>query len=74
MENERFMITIYVFLNAFGMKGYSMNARDLSNLYKRSMIFTLCPVINYWYEQPLGKMMFTIYLCLPYMFSHSHPD
>ena len=46
MENERFMITIYVFLNAFGMKGYSMNARDLSNLYKRSMVCSFSPVIK----------------------------
>ena len=74
MGNERFIITISFFLFALRLEDYSMDIQDLSNLYKRSMIFTLCPVINYWYEQRLGKMMFTIYLCLPYMFSHSHPD
>ena len=51
MENERFMITIYAFLFPLGLKDYSMNIKDLSNLYKRSMVFSFCPVINYWYEQ-----------------------
>ena len=51
MENEHLMITVYVFLLALGWKDYSMNIKDLSNLYKRSMVFSFCPMINYWYEQ-----------------------
>ena len=71
MGNEHFIITISFFLIAFRLEDYSMDIQDLSNLYKRSMIFLLCPVINYWYEQTLGKMNI---LCLPYVFSHSHTD
>ena len=37
MENERFLITIYVFLFALVLKYYSMNQKYLNNLYKRSM-------------------------------------
>ena len=47
------MISIYVFLIAHWWKDYSMDMQDLSNLYKRSMVFSFCPVINYWYEQAL---------------------
>ena len=32
MENECFMNTIYVFLFALGLKEYSVNIKDLSNL------------------------------------------
>ena len=32
MENERFMITIYVFLFALGLKDYSVNKKYLSDL------------------------------------------
>ena len=35
MGNECFMITIYVFLFALGLKDYSMNIQDLSNLYNK---------------------------------------
>ena len=50
------MITIYVFLIALRWKDYSINIQDLSSLYKKSMAFSFCPVINYWYEQALSKM------------------
>ena len=35
--NECFMITIYAFLFAHGLKDYSMNIQDLSNLYKKKI-------------------------------------
>ena len=37
MGNECFMITIYVFLFALGLKVYSMNIQDLSNLYNKNI-------------------------------------
>ena len=36
IENEHFMITIYLFLFPVILKDYSMNRKDLSNFYKRS--------------------------------------
>ena len=44
------MITIYVFLLALGWKDYSRNMQDLINSYKKSMAFSFCPLINYWYD------------------------
>ena len=46
MEHEPFMTSRYVFLFALEMKDYSMNTKDLSNLYKRSRVCSFCPVIN----------------------------
>ena len=46
VENERFIITIYVFLFALGLKDYSMSIQDLSNLYKRSMVSSFSLVIT----------------------------
>ena len=43
MGNERFMITIIVFLFALGFEDYSMNIKSLSKLYKRSMVCFFCP-------------------------------
>ena len=37
MENECFMIIIYAFLFALGLKDYSMNIQDLSNLYNKKV-------------------------------------
>ena len=50
------MITIYVFLIALGWKDYSKTRQDLSNLCKKSVSSSFCPVINYWYKQALSKM------------------
>ena len=36
-KNECFMITIYVFLFALGLKSYSINRQDLSNLYNKGI-------------------------------------
>ena len=46
IENERFIITIYVFLFALGLKDYNMIIQDLSNFYKRSMVSSFSPVIT----------------------------
>ena len=46
MGNERFMITIIVFLFALGLEDYSMNMKGLSNLYKISMVSFFCTVIT----------------------------
>ena len=46
VENERFIITIYVFLFALGLKDYNMSIQDLSNFYKRSMVSSFSPVIT----------------------------
>ena len=46
MENELFLITIYLSLFGLGLKDYRMNGKDLSNLYKRSMVSYFCPVIT----------------------------
>ena len=37
MENECFMIIIYASLFALGLKDYSMNIQDLSNLYNKKV-------------------------------------
>ena len=37
MGNDCFMITIYVFLFALGLRDYSMNMQDLSNLYNKTI-------------------------------------
>ena len=37
MENECFMIIIYAFLFALGLKDYCMNIQDLSNLYNKKV-------------------------------------
>ena len=37
MGNECFMIAIYVFLFALGLRDYSMNIQDLSNLYNQKI-------------------------------------
>ena len=69
MERECFMITTHVFVFALGMKDFTMQTKELSNLYKRSMVSSFCPVITYWYEEPLWKMSV---LLLPYMFFYLH--
>ena len=46
VENGRFIITIYVFLFALGLKDYSMSIQDLSNFYKRSMVSSFSLVIT----------------------------
>ena len=46
MVRERFMSTIYVFLLALVMRDFSMNTKDLSTLYKRSMVSSSSPVIS----------------------------
>ena len=46
IENERFIITIYVFLFVLGLKDYNMSIQDLSNFYKRSMVSSFSPVIT----------------------------
>ena len=64
-ERERFMITTHVFVFPLRMKDFTMQTKELSNLYKRSMVSSFCPVITYWYEEPLWKMRV---LLLPYIF------
>ena len=65
IENERFMITIYVFLFALGLKYYTINRKGLSNLYKSSvdgLFFLTCDYLIVWTTiMENERFMITIY-------------
>ena len=46
MENERFIMTIYVFLFPHGLKDHGINIKDFNNLYKTPTACSFSPVIH----------------------------